>query len=601
MNCKLLILRAIYERPNISQRDLAKKYFISLGKVNQTLKELTDDSLLEGAIHYNVTKKGEEMLLNNKVDSAIILATDFGIKIKPNEENTPKAFVEINNEKLIERQISQINKVGIKDISIIVGFQKEKYDYLIDKYNVNLIYDNEYQQKSTLSALFKAKEYIKGKNCYICPSNLYMKKNQFNTYEFEPYYCAKYIDGLTKKRFPDTTVQNEIISIILGGENAFFLSGFCYWTKEFSDKIMYFIQRYYDMPQTDSFTWEDVLMRNLDILPPMYVYKKEQDDIIEIDTIDDLRNYDNKYYGNGKFPTDYIADKLGLATNDIINITFKSISITYTYWTFDINTEQYKDRELLLRIPNNENIDVDYKNENNFYKHKEQSNNIVFFDDKTGIKVSLYNDNLKQIDLTDKNNQKEIINLYHNFHNLDAQYKLNNISIVSLFEKYEKLIKSKNIKMKFIDFDINFEKSKILLSRIKEYESEQKLINLHLYDVNIVVNNNVLSFQEMDNIGIGDELDDVAILSVKQNLNLQDSEKLFDAYLKLDINKTSKSLNDKDTKQIFIYKLALAAMLHVIYVSYKETESLYDTGDFQMKQYRIFKNIVQHLEEQKKL
>ena len=37
MNCKLLILRAIYERPTISQRDLAKKYFISLGKVNQTL------------------------------------------------------------------------------------------------------------------------------------------------------------------------------------------------------------------------------------------------------------------------------------------------------------------------------------------------------------------------------------------------------------------------------------------------------------------------------------------------------------------------------------------------------------------------------------
>ena len=77
MNSQFLILRAIYERPNISQRDLAKKYFISLGKVNQILKELTDDNLLEGSAHYQVTKKGEEVLMTNKVDCAVILATDF--------------------------------------------------------------------------------------------------------------------------------------------------------------------------------------------------------------------------------------------------------------------------------------------------------------------------------------------------------------------------------------------------------------------------------------------------------------------------------------------------------------------------------------------
>ena len=597
MNCKLLILRAIYERPTISQRDLAKKYFISLGKVNQTLKELTDDSLLEGAVHYNVTKKGEDILLSSKVDTAIILATDFGIKINPIDENVSKAFIEINNEKIIERQITQLNKVGIKDIHIIVGYQKEKYDYLIDKYNVNLIYDNEYKNKSTLSALYKAKEYIKGRNCYICPSNIYMKKNQFNTYEFEPYYCAKFIEGLTKKRYPDTTVQNEIISIILGGENAFCMSGFSFWTKEFSDKIMYLIQRYYDMPQTDSFSWEDVLMRNLDILPAIYVYKKEQDDIVEFDTLDDLRKFDFGYYGKGKFPIEIVTDKLGIPSDEIINIAICDIDITYNYWTFGINNERYQGKTFLLRIPNNEDIDIDYKNENSYYKNNPE--NIVLFDDKTGIKVTLYEDTSKTIDIYDNNNQKQIINFYKDFHNLDVKYKLNNISIASLFEKYEKLVKTKNIKMKFIDFDINYEKSKIILSRVKENTSEQKPINLHLYDNNIVQDNGKLIYKEFDNIGMGDLLDDIVNLSTKQKMNLQESEKLLDEYIKLDTNKSSKALHDKNIKQIFMYKLALMAMLNVLYVAYKEVETIYNTGDFQMKQYRIFKNIVQYLEEQK--
>ena len=56
----------------------------------------------------------------------------------------------------------------------------------------------------------------------------------------------------------------------------------------------------------------------------------------------------------------------------------------------------------MLRIPNNEDIDIDYKNENSYYKNNPE--NIVLFDDKTGIKVTLYEDTSKTIDIYDNNN-----------------------------------------------------------------------------------------------------------------------------------------------------------------------------------------------------
>lgn len=589
MNCKLLIIRAIYERPNISQRDLAKKYFISLGKVNQTLKELTDEKLLQGSSHYEVTDKGIELLFQNKVESAIILATDFGIKEKALEENTAISLLEINNQKLIERQIEQLQKVGINDITIVVGYQKEKFDYLIDKFNVHLVYDKDYKEKGSLSSIYKAKEYISGKNCYISPANLYMKNNLFSTYEFEPYYNAKYIEGQTKKIQADTTVQNEIINMFVGGENGYFLSGFTYWTKDFSKKLMYFLERYYEMPLTDKFSWEEVYMRNIDILPPMYLYKREDDEIIEIDTLDDLRNIDYKYYGNGKFPIDFVSDKLDITNNEIINISLYEENLNYNCWTFNITNEKYKDNKYLLRIPNNDEIDIDYKNEAIYYKNAPIKNDIVIFDEKTGIKISIFDSNDKNIalTLTDKNDTKDLINFYKDFHNSDIKYKLNNISIVLLFEKYDKLLKAKKYKPKFIDFDLYLEEAKVLMTKIQNLKKEQDIINLSLYNINIIKNeDNSLSFAEYDNIGIGDSLDDIALFCANQNYDKKEAEKIYDSYYSLD----KKTTNDKEDKQLFLYKYALATMLNVLYISYKETVSLYDTEDFQMKQYRLFKD-----------
>ena len=48
---------------------------------------------------------------------------------------------------MIERQIKQLHEVGIRNITIAVGYLKEKFEYLIDKYGVELLYNPEYTSK----------------------------------------------------------------------------------------------------------------------------------------------------------------------------------------------------------------------------------------------------------------------------------------------------------------------------------------------------------------------------------------------------------------------------------------------------------------------
>ena len=46
-------------------------------------------------------------------------------------------------------RLSQLHEAGIRDITIAVGYLKEKFEYLIDKYDVKLLYNPEYTSKNT--------------------------------------------------------------------------------------------------------------------------------------------------------------------------------------------------------------------------------------------------------------------------------------------------------------------------------------------------------------------------------------------------------------------------------------------------------------------
>ena len=180
------ILNVIYKTSKINQRTIAEISGYSLGMVNKTIKSLVDNGYLSSGL--DITSKTIDMIKNKMPQNAIILAAGYGMRMVPINTEVPKGLIEINGEVLIERIIRQLKEVGINKVYVVVGFMKERYEYLIDDYGVELIVNSEYKTKNNLHSLEKAIKYLG--NSYVIPCDIWCKKNPFSKNELYSWYMV---------------------------------------------------------------------------------------------------------------------------------------------------------------------------------------------------------------------------------------------------------------------------------------------------------------------------------------------------------------------------------------------------------------------------
>ncbi len=60
---------------------------------------------------------------------AIILAAGMGTRLRPITNKKPKSLVEVAGEAMTERQVRFLKDKGINDIIVVVGYQKDAFDY----------------------------------------------------------------------------------------------------------------------------------------------------------------------------------------------------------------------------------------------------------------------------------------------------------------------------------------------------------------------------------------------------------------------------------------------------------------------------------------
>lgn len=96
----------------------------------------------------------------------------------------PKGLLVVKNEVLIERQIEQLQEAGIHEIVLVLGYKKEAFFYLEDKYEgLRIIINPEYNTKNNTHTLYLAQSWIK--NTYICSSDDYFEVNPFEAYVYQ--------------------------------------------------------------------------------------------------------------------------------------------------------------------------------------------------------------------------------------------------------------------------------------------------------------------------------------------------------------------------------------------------------------------------------
>lgn len=233
-----------------------------------------------------------EALEQYKVDNAVILAAGVSSHLRPLSETTPKALLKVKGEILIERLIRQLHEAGIDDIIVVVGYKKELFYYLKEKFHVTIIENPDYTVRNNHSSIYAVRDYLA--NTYICPADNYFMENVFESHVFQPYYSAVYVEGPTDGYCISTGFNGRISHVRIGGSNAWSIMGHCYWNRAFSKQFTDILEAEYDLPNTIDACWETIYFHHLDTLT-LFIKKYPNGIIHKFDNLNELCHFDTSY------------------------------------------------------------------------------------------------------------------------------------------------------------------------------------------------------------------------------------------------------------------------------------------------------------------
>ncbi|MDY4971049.1 MAG: NTP transferase domain-containing protein [Lachnospiraceae bacterium] len=331
------IMNVLLLEPFVNQRLLSESSGYSLGVVNRSVKNLCAIGYLDSNI--SLTAKAKEEMRNKKPKNAIILAAGYGMRMVPINTEVPKGLLEIHGEPLIERLIKQLQEVGITDIYIVVGYMKERYEYLIDLYQVQLIVNMEYSSKNNLHSLAKVLPYLS--NSYIIPCDIWCDKNPFKSYEFYSWYLVS--EEVSNESSVRVNRKSELVVVSpeSGGNT---MIGICYLLEEQAQFVRKRIETMSQNRKYDESFWEDALYENGRMI--VYARVAHACDVVEINTYEQLRDFDSHSNQLQTTAILEIAQVMDVSPQDIVDITILKKGMTNRSFLFSCHDQRY-----IMRIP----------------------------------------------------------------------------------------------------------------------------------------------------------------------------------------------------------------------------------------------------------
>ena len=412
----------------ISQRILAERIGVSLGAVNKSLNELKESGYLDEDCQ--ITNKARELIKRSKPQRAVIMATGMGMNTAPINLAKPKALLEIKGEVMIERQIKQLNEVGITEIYVVVGFLKESFEYLVDKYNIQLIINDCYSTTNNIYTIKLADDYLQ--NCYIVPSDMWCSINPFNEDELYSWYMVT--DTLDRNSNVRINRKNQLVSVT-SGEIGNRMIGIAYLLESDAVTVVNNLKKIWSAGGHSNCFWEDALFVEDRMLG--YARAVTDNDIIEINTYEQLLEIDSDAGRLNKEAMDIICAVLDCEASDIRNISVLKKGMTNRSFLFSI-----KDSKYIIRIPG-EGTDrlINRKQEVEVYKTINGlgiCDNPIYIDGDNGYKITEYIESARVCDAVNETDVIRCVEKLKAFHNMHLKVD-HEFDIFGQIEFYESL------------------------------------------------------------------------------------------------------------------------------------------------------------------
>lgn len=566
------VLRTLLIEPFINQRVLSEVSGHSLGVVNRSLKSLKDQGYIDDTVC--LTSKAIRELEMKAPKNAIILAAGFGMRMVPINLTSPKAMLEVNGEPLIERTIKQLHKAGIRDITIVVGFMKEKFDYLIDEYGVKLVVNPDYASKNNLSSLALVADRIS--NTYIVPSDIWCDKNPFHQKEMYSWYMVSdMVDNESDVRV-NRKMELVKVSKYSGGNQ---MLGIAYLLEEDAKIIREKIKSASESGEHDEDFWEIALYEKDKMTVAAKVVHSA--DAVEINTYEQLRELDGESNHLKSDALDVIGDVFKVSTDDIVDITVLKKGMTNRSFLFSVNGDKY-----IMRIPG-EGTDqlINRAQEAEVFRTISGlglCDDPVFIDPHTGYKITKYLNGVRVCDPDNENDLKRSMSKLREFHNMKLKVD-HSFDIWGQIEYYEKLWKDNPSVYK------DYKQTKANVLNLKKFidsaEKEMCLTHIDAVPDNFLFYNDgsteKLQLTDWEYSGMQDPHVDIAMFCIYSMYDKNQVDRLIDIYFE---NKCDK----KTRAKIYAY-ISMCGLLWSNWCEFKRNLGV-EFGEYSLRQYRFAKD-----------
>lgn len=518
------ILKFLKEK-RYTQRELSEKLSISLGKINKVISDLKENKFLNSK--FNLTELGLNELNKYKVNNAVILAAGMSSRFVPLSYEKPKGLLKVKGEILIERQINQLKAAGIEDITLVVGYMKEKMFYLSEKYGVKIIINEDYYRYNNTSSIMLVKNILN--NTYICSSDNYFFENPFEEYVYKSYYSCVFEQGVTNEYCVSHNKKNRITNVVIGGKDSWVMMGHVYFDKTFSRKFIKILENeYYTNITSREKLWEDIYINHLDKLD-MEIRKYDNSIIKEFDSLEDLRLFDEKYINNTNSSIfNNISKVLCCEDSDIINIvpikqgmtntsfSFICKDVKYVYRNPGVGTEDY-----INRISESASMKI--------AKELGLDDTIIYIDEKEGWKLSYFIEDAVCLDYKNEGHVDKALSMLRKLHNSNKSTNYD-FDVWKEIEKFKSRLDIINM-TDFEDMEDLMVIYNALKYHLKKGERKKCLCHGDSYFPNFLIDKNCKMYLiDWEYSGMGDPASDLGTFIACSDYNIEEAKEIIEKY-----------------------------------------------------------------------
>ena len=565
------VMNEIIRSTSVNQRVLAEKTGLSLGIVNRSIQGLKKEGYLteQGSL----TDRTEQELRANRPKRAIILAAGYGMRMAPINTTAPKALLEVNGERLIERLILQLKEVGIRDITVVVGFMKDEFEYLIDDYGVKLVVNAEYAVKNNLHSMALVASWPG--NTYIVPCDLWCEENPFRRNEFLSWYM------MADSPDPESGVRvNRKQEILWARSEGHRVIGISYLLERDWKHVRNRLKSLdSDKRHSESF-WEEALFPENGDRMQIYARWFDPKKIVEINTYEQLRALDS---GAKQLRSDAImtiSRVLKVKPEEITDINVLKKGMTNRSFLFSAGGERY-----IMRIPG-EGTDqlIDREEEAEVFRTisgQDICDDPVYINPKNGYKITRFLEGVRNCDPEDPEDVRKCMRKLRKCHEKKLQVG-HTFDLFGQIEFYESLWNGQPSVFR------DYRKTKEEVLSLKDYIDSQPH-DWALTHIDAVPDNFLfyrrdgkeeLQLIDWEYAGMQDPHVDIAMFAVYSLYSREQVDRLIDAYFE-------GSCPEATRRKIYCY-IAVCGLLWSNWCEYKRTFGV-EFGEYSLRQYRFAK------------